>query len=161
MEVVGLDHAYLTVSDTERAERFDDAVMERLGFEKGDKPIGGEPLPGRGEAMLHTTIARVDEQDVPRLRAWLASLASRRDELQESYRQGGTRHELFLLVRTRRLPILVLISELEDVEQATRSFLRSQLPIDVEFKTLYQELSPEEAEVELLYDSADYVDTAV
>ena len=110
--------------------------------------------------MLHTTIARVDEEDVPRLRSWLASLSSRTSELRESYRQQGTRHELFFLVRTRRLPILVLISELDNVEQATSTFLRSNLPIDVEFKALFREISPEEAEVELLYDSAEYVGVA-
>jgi hypothetical protein len=110
--------------------------------------------------MLITTIARVEEEDVPRLRAWLAELSSRTSELQESYRMQGTRHELFFLIRTRGLPVLVLISEVENVEQATRSFLRSNLPIDVEFKTLVQEMSPVEADVELLYDSANYVDTA-
>ncbi len=56
--------------------------------------------------------------------------------------------------------MLVLISEVDDVEQATKSFLHSELPIDVEFKTLFQEISPEEAEVELLYDSANYVGIA-
>lgn len=110
--------------------------------------------------MLHTTIARVEEEDVPRLRSWLATLGSRRSELRESYHTQGTRHELFFLVRTRREPILVLISEVDDVEQATRSFFQSQLPIDVEFKTLFQELSPEEAEFELLYDSAHFVGVA-
>ncbi len=110
--------------------------------------------------MLHTTIARVDERDLPRLRSWLADLSSRRTELRESYRQQGTRHELFFLVRSRRVPILVLVSEVDDVEHATGSFLHSKLPIDVEFKALFQEISPEEADVELLYDSTDYVDTA-
>ncbi len=108
--------------------------------------------------MLNTTIARVDEADVPRLREWLASLADRRDELRESYRTQGTRAEQFFLIRTRTTPILVLISELEDVEQGTKTFLTSDLPIDLEFKSLYQEISPEEAEVELIYDSSQYLD---
>jgi hypothetical protein len=111
--------------------------------------------------MLHATIAQVDERDVPRLREWLASLSSRRDELRESYRTQGTRHELFFLIRTRRMPVLVLISEVEDLAHATESFLRSSLPIDVEFKDLFQGLSPEEAEVELLYDSTDFVGAPV
>jgi hypothetical protein len=110
--------------------------------------------------MLHTTFARVQDEDVPRLRSWLTSLSSRRDELRESYHQQGTRHELFFLVPTRRWSILVLISEVDNAEQATKSFLHSQLPIDVEFKALFQEISPEEAEVELLYDSSDYVGIA-
>jgi len=110
--------------------------------------------------MLHTTIARVDEDDVPRLRSWLALLSSRRSELRESYRQQGTRHELFFLIRTRRYPILVLVSEVENVERATESFFHSALPIDVEFKALFQEISPEDAEVELLYDSAEHISIA-
>ena len=110
--------------------------------------------------MLHATIARVEEDDVPRLRSWLGSLSSRRGELRESYRRLGTRHELFFLVRTRSTPLLVLISELDDVERAAKSFLESNLPIDLEFKTLFQEISPGEAEFELLYDSADYLGVA-
>ena len=106
--------------------------------------------------MLQATVARIDEEDVSELREWLGSLSARRAELQESYRIHGPRHELFLLIRTRHLPILVVIAEVEDDEQAKESFLRSKLPIDVEFKTLVQQISPEEAEVELLYDSSRY-----
>jgi hypothetical protein len=110
--------------------------------------------------MLQTTFARVRDEDVPRLRSWLAALSSRRDELRDSYRQQGTRHELFFLVPTRHFSILILVSEVDDADRAASSVLRSQLPIDVEFKALFQGISPEEAEVELLYDSSDYVSIA-
>lgn len=43
LEVIGLDHIYLTVSDFERSERFYDRLMHLLGFRKGDKPIDGDP----------------------------------------------------------------------------------------------------------------------
>jgi len=43
MSPVRLDHLYVTVSDFQRSERFYDAVMERLGFRKGDTPIAGAP----------------------------------------------------------------------------------------------------------------------
>jgi catechol 2,3-dioxygenase-like lactoylglutathione lyase family enzyme len=43
MEVLGIDHVYLSVSDLARSERFYDPVMELLGFRKGDKRIAGEP----------------------------------------------------------------------------------------------------------------------
>jgi glyoxylase I family protein len=43
MDVLGLDHVYLAVSDLERSERFYDRVMQLLGFRKGDKPIAGAP----------------------------------------------------------------------------------------------------------------------
>ncbi len=41
MEVIGLDHIYVSVSDFARSEAFYDRVMGALGFRKGDKPIGG------------------------------------------------------------------------------------------------------------------------
>jgi glyoxylase I family protein len=42
MDVIGLDHIYLAVSDFAASEAFYDAVMQMLGFYKGDRPIGGE-----------------------------------------------------------------------------------------------------------------------
>jgi hypothetical protein len=106
--------------------------------------------------VLQATIARVDEEDVSELRGWLASLSVRRKELRESYRTHGTRHELFLLIRAPE-PILVIVAEVDDDQLAAGSFLRSNLPIDVEFKQLVQSMSPELAEVELLYDSSEFV----
>lgn len=43
VEVLGLDHLYVTVSDLRRSEPFYDAIMQRLGFRKGDSAIGGDP----------------------------------------------------------------------------------------------------------------------
>lgn len=43
LDVIGLDHLYLCVSELPRSERFYDPVMQLLGFRKGDKPIGGDP----------------------------------------------------------------------------------------------------------------------
>lgn len=42
MDVIGVDHIYLAVSDFAASEAFYDAVMRALGFFKGDRPIGGE-----------------------------------------------------------------------------------------------------------------------
>ena len=42
VEIVGLDHVYLAVGDMARAEPFYDAVMQVLGFRKGDRAIAGE-----------------------------------------------------------------------------------------------------------------------
>ena len=109
--------------------------------------------------MLYTTIARLDEEDIAPLREWLAALPGRREELRASYRQAGTRHEQFFLIHTRGGPVLVLVTEVADAEEAARSFLVSNLPIDVEFKALVQEIGPEEADVDLIYDSAGYFAT--
>ena len=43
VEVVGIDHVYLTVSDLERSEKFYDTVLGLLDFRKIDAAIGGDP----------------------------------------------------------------------------------------------------------------------
>ena len=43
VEVIGLDHIYLTVSDFARAEAFYDKVLALLDYRKLDAPIGGDP----------------------------------------------------------------------------------------------------------------------
>lgn len=42
VEVVGLDHIYLAVSDFARSEKFYDTVFGLLDFRKIDAPIGGD-----------------------------------------------------------------------------------------------------------------------
>ena len=42
LEIIGLDHIYVTVSDMEKSERFYDAVMATLGFRKNEFSMGGE-----------------------------------------------------------------------------------------------------------------------
>lgn len=43
IEVLGLDHIYIAVSDLARSAAFYDNVMQLLGFRKGTTPVGGEP----------------------------------------------------------------------------------------------------------------------
>lgn len=43
VDVQGIDHLYVSVSDLERAERFYDPVMQMLGFRKGTAKVAGEP----------------------------------------------------------------------------------------------------------------------
>ena len=43
VQVIGIDHIYITVSDLKRSEKFYDRLMRFLGFRKGIKPIDGEP----------------------------------------------------------------------------------------------------------------------
>ncbi len=43
VEIVGLDHVYLTVSDLARSEAFYDTVLGLLDFRKFDAAIGGDP----------------------------------------------------------------------------------------------------------------------
>jgi catechol 2,3-dioxygenase-like lactoylglutathione lyase family enzyme len=43
IEVLRLDHVYVSVRDMERSQRFYDPVMRALGFKKGTRAIAGEP----------------------------------------------------------------------------------------------------------------------
>jgi catechol 2,3-dioxygenase-like lactoylglutathione lyase family enzyme len=43
LEIIGIDHIYVTVANLERSERFYDAVMDVLGFRKNRFQLGGEP----------------------------------------------------------------------------------------------------------------------
>ena len=43
VEVIGIDHVFVAVSDLRRSEGFYDRVMPVLGFRKGDGTIGGDP----------------------------------------------------------------------------------------------------------------------
>jgi glyoxylase I family protein len=43
VEIVGVDHIYLAVSDMKRSEAFFDTVLALLDFRKIDAPIGGAP----------------------------------------------------------------------------------------------------------------------
>jgi glyoxylase I family protein len=42
MNITGIDHIYLAVTDFDRSEKFYDRVMEALGFKKSDEWLHGE-----------------------------------------------------------------------------------------------------------------------
>jgi catechol 2,3-dioxygenase-like lactoylglutathione lyase family enzyme len=43
VDIIGIDHIYVAVSDFKRSEKFYDSLMEPLGFKKGTAAIAGEP----------------------------------------------------------------------------------------------------------------------
>lgn len=43
LQVTGIDHIYVTVSNLHRSEEFYDKVMKLLDFRKGNNTVGGEP----------------------------------------------------------------------------------------------------------------------
>jgi len=43
VEVIGIDHIYVTVRNLRRSEEFYDRAMTILGFRKREAPIGGDP----------------------------------------------------------------------------------------------------------------------
>lgn len=56
MDVSGIDHIYVTVSDLERSIGFYDGVMRLLGFRKGTGLVGGQPHVHYFNRVLQYTI---------------------------------------------------------------------------------------------------------
>ena len=62
LEVLGIDHIYITVSDLELSTAFYDKVMKVLGFRKGTGQVGGQPHVHYFNRVLQYTLrpARAD-----------------------------------------------------------------------------------------------------
>jgi len=101
--------------------------------------------------VLYVSFARIQEDQVDRLRQWLASLPSRRAEAEATYRQEGTRAEQAFLLSGADGPVLVYAMEIDDLERAREAFQRSTLPIDLEFKELMGQVVAARVDPELLY----------
>ena len=104
--------------------------------------------------MLNTTFLRVREENLPELRGWFGRLPARRKELLAVYAAEGTRSEQFFLLRGEDGPVLMIVTELEDRRRGGEAFLRSDVPLAVEFKRLIQATSDGPPRCEVLYDSA-------
>jgi ribosomal protein S18 acetylase RimI-like enzyme len=104
--------------------------------------------------VLYVSFARIEEQQVDRLRRWLAALPSRRAEAEATYRQEGTRAEQAFLLAGEDGPVLVYVMEIDDLERAREAFQRSTLPIDLEFKELMGQVVAAPVDPERLYDYA-------
>lgn len=90
--------------------------------------------------MLQVTVVRVRPEKVARLKEWMAELECRADEVRETFRQEGVRHEQAVLVETSDGPLLVYVGEMADVEASQRAFASSTLPIDAEHKAALAEV---------------------
>jgi hypothetical protein len=102
--------------------------------------------------MIKLAIAKVKPEEEVRLRAWLAELSRRRDEVQATFAQEGVRHEQAYLLQTADGPVLVYAMEAADHEQAAQAFKASTLPIDVEHKAVMARVLAGKADAELLYE---------
>lgn len=78
IDVIGLDHIYVPVSDMTRAVAFYDPVMELLGFKRGTKPIAGEPHVHYFNQVMQYTIR-----------------PARGDDAHDAYRVGSVHHLCF------------------------------------------------------------------
>jgi hypothetical protein len=100
--------------------------------------------------MLHLTFRRV--RDEAALRAWMAELGQRADEVRATFRQEGVRHEQAFLLPSPDGLVLVYAHEVEDPEAASAAYAQSSLPIDAEHRQRMAAALAEAVEPELLYD---------
>src|SRR5262245_3520119 len=100
--------------------------------------------------MLHLTFRRV--RDEAALRAWMAELGQRADEVRATFRQEGVRHEQAFLLPTPDGLVLVYAHEVEDPDAAHAAYAESALPIDAEHRQRMATALGDAVEPELLYD---------
>jgi hypothetical protein len=102
--------------------------------------------------MIHLSVYRVHPEKVEQLKAWLAEVESRADEVRETFVREGVRHEVGYLLETSDGPFLVYANELEDYEAALAEFLASQAPIDLRHKEIMPQVTNGEVELTRLLD---------
>jgi Family of unknown function (DUF6176) len=94
----------------------------------------------------------VRPEEIGALRAWLAGLMTRQDEVRETFRNEGVRHEQALLLAGADGPVLVYAIEVEDADRAHAAYASSRLPIDLEHREIMARVIEAPARAELLYD---------
>src|SRR5215471_12768966 len=104
--------------------------------------------------MVGVRFFKVQPEKLDRLRAWMAELARRDEEVRETFRQETVRHELAYLIEGPAGPILVYLIEAEDLEQAARTARESHLPIDLEHRRVMAEVLSDPVGADCLLDIA-------
>ena len=102
--------------------------------------------------MLRLVFKHVKPEKEGRLRAWLAELMERQDEVRETFARETVRHEQGFIIDGRDGPILIYAIEAEDHEKGHEAFKASTLPIDVEHKSVMREVLGDRLDVEAIYD---------
>ena len=91
--------------------------------------------------MIHLTFYRVRPGELGRLQAWLTEVMHRADEVRETYRREGVRHERAYFLETSDGHVLVYTVECEDFDAAAEAFATSDIPIDLEHKAMMSRLT--------------------
>lgn len=106
--------------------------------------------------MLKVSIQMVKPEQEQRLRDWLSELMTRKDEVLETFKQETVRHEQGYLIQVNGGTALIYIVEADDLEQASRAYKESSLPIDAEHRQIMGQILGDRLSAELLYDVALY-----
>lgn len=104
--------------------------------------------------MLRVAIRRIRSEKEARLRAWLAELNSRADEVRETFRDETVRAEQAYIVAGSEGPLLVYVMEAEDFGQGAKAYAASRHKIDAEHREVMRECLEESPKVDPLYDVA-------
>jgi len=103
-------------------------------------------------AVLDVRFHRVRNDQVEQLRAWFAELMQRQDEVRDTFRNEGVRHEQAFLFESKDGLVLVYAHEVDDPEAAHRAYAASTLPIDLQHREIMSAALVGPAEAELLYE---------
>ena len=102
--------------------------------------------------MLSVVFSRVRDDEVDRLRAWGRELMERTDEVRETFRREGVRHEKSHLIRTSEGWILIRSAEVDDMDAALAAFEASNLKIDSEHGEVMKRALEGPFAAELIYE---------
>ena len=104
--------------------------------------------------MLRVTFRRIRPDKEAQLRAWLAELSARADEVRATFVDETVRHEQAFVLQTVDGPVLVYAMEADDLDRGREAFTRSKHAIDEEHKKVMGECLRDRLEVQPLYDVA-------
>ena len=102
--------------------------------------------------MLRVWISRVRPDKESRLRAWLAELGARADEVRDTFLDETVRAELAYIIAGDTGPLLIYVIEAEDPERGAQAFANSRHRIDAEHKAVMRECLAEPLQLAALYD---------
>jgi hypothetical protein len=104
--------------------------------------------------MLRVSIRRVRPEKESRLRAWLAELNSRADEVRATFRDETVRAEQAYILPGDTGSLLVYVMEAEDFEKGSKAFAASLHKIDAEHREVMRDCLGESLQLDALYDVA-------
>ena len=102
--------------------------------------------------MLKVAIKRIRPDKEERLRAWLAELNLRADDVRETFRDETVRAEQAYIVPGESGPLLVYVMEAADFESGAKAYAESKHEIDAEHRAVMMECLAEALPLEPLYD---------
>ena len=102
--------------------------------------------------MLRVSFRPIKPGKETRLRAWLAELNSRAEEVRVTFKDETVRAEQAFIVVGPEGPVLVYVVEAADFDRGAAAFTVSQHPIDLEHRAVMHECVGPALDIHPLYD---------